>query len=83
MGLNTSIMAIGNIAGPLLAGLLIDRGLYAGWAFSFGLIAICALMAILLLIKFKTWPMPDAAFVLAAKAVEPSKEDQHVEKVGT
>lgn len=58
MGANQSTMSICNIVAPLLAGLLIDRGWYLGWAFSVSAIAALALVLTLTLMANRRWPRP-------------------------
>ena len=69
MGLNTSIMALANIVGPLLAGLLIDHALYKGWALSIAAVALGGAIVTWLLVGKGRWPAigdPDAPVPLAA-----------------
>lgn len=49
MGINQSLMSSANIAAPLVSGALIDRGLYATWAFSLTAVAMCDAVATLAL----------------------------------
>ena len=56
MGVNTSVMALSNVVGPLLAGLLIGRGWYIGWAITIGMLIGVAMLVIQLLIATKRWP---------------------------
>ncbi len=49
MGINQSLMSSANIAAPLVSGALIDRGLYATWAFSLTAVAMCGAVATLAL----------------------------------
>ena len=58
MGVNTSLMALGNIVGPLLAGALIGLHWYVGWALSLAVTVGAALAAIQVLIAMKLWPNP-------------------------
>ncbi len=55
MGLNTSTMALANVAGPLLAGLLIGRGWYTGWALSIALLVAATMLAVQLLVVRGRW----------------------------
>ncbi len=59
MGLNASLMATGNVVGPLLAGLLIDHGAYTGWTFLLCFGAIASAVAVALLTQLNLWPRPN------------------------
>ncbi len=56
-GLNTSLMAATGITGPLLAGLLIDRQLYAGWTVTIAGLAAVGALAALMVLKREAKPM--------------------------
>jgi MFS family permease len=58
MGVNQSLMAATNVVGPIIAGVLITAGLFAGWALSLAaLILVAALVAGLIFAK-GLWPQP-------------------------
>ncbi|MEB0139544.1 MULTISPECIES: MFS transporter [unclassified Undibacterium] len=57
MGLNTSIMAMFNVLGPLIAGVAINRGWYAGWAYSLFAISACATLFMVGFIINRVWPL--------------------------
>lgn len=56
LGLNTSLMAICNVAGPIVAGMLINRSWYASWAFCLAAIAAASALAVSLLAARRIWP---------------------------
>lgn len=58
MGLNTSVMALFNIAGPLLAGFAIGRGWYGLWAAALAMLAGGAALVVLGWMAKGTWPTP-------------------------
>ncbi|WP_187639545.1 MFS transporter [Paraburkholderia podalyriae] len=68
MGLNTSLMAVCNVIAPLVAGALIDHGLYFGWAFAIASIMAAGGCCTLVLVRLKKWPgdrpqpMPEGPF---------------------
>jgi len=56
MGLNTSLMAVCNIIAPLIAGALIDHGLYFGWALTIAAVIAVGACCTLFLVRQKKWP---------------------------
>ena len=64
MGVNTSVMALANVVGPLLAGLLIEHAYYRGWALAIAAVALGGAIVTRLLVGKGRWPGlgdPDAA----------------------
>jgi MFS family permease len=57
LGLNQSILAIANIIGPMLAGLLLERQWFDCWAFVIGGLLLVAAILLLVLLKLHLWPI--------------------------
>ena len=57
MGVNTSMMALANVVGPLLAGLLIEHAFYRGWALSIAAVALTAATVTWRLVSKGRWPV--------------------------
>lgn len=56
IGLSTSLMALCSVVGPIVAGGLINRAWYSGWAFCLAAVAASSALAIPLLAARRRWP---------------------------
>lgn len=56
LGFNQSLMAIANIVGPLIGGLMLDRGWYSGWVFALAALLASTALAALTCFTLGWWP---------------------------
>lgn len=56
MGANQSVMAVSNVIGPLIAGLLLNANLYNWWIFVMSAILFIATIATLIISQLRVWP---------------------------